>query len=51
MFCCLMKVYCIIYVSCVTLMVFCVCMNDSVHLLYTVLVYTSACGEATCDEL
>ncbi len=24
---------------------FCVCMNDSVHLLYT-----SACGEATCNE-
>ncbi len=33
---------------CVTMIVFCVCMNESVHLLS---VYTSAHGEATCDEL
>ncbi len=30
------------------LSIMCVCMNDSVHLL--ILVYTSACGETTCDE-
>ncbi len=29
-FCCLVKVHCIMYV---TMMVFCVCMNDSVYLL------------------
>ncbi len=33
------------------MMVFCLCMNDSVNLLQYILVYNSACGEANCDEI
>ncbi len=36
---------------CVTMMVFSVCVNDTVHLLYMLVFFFSACGKAACDGL
>ncbi len=38
-------------IMCVTIVVFCVCMNDSCAPSNISIYSTSACGEATCDEL